>query len=325
VNTARAASLDFRVEATLGVASTSLLLLTPFAVNNVLQGRHLVGAGSLAIVAALVATAWGCLRGRYRPNLTLASLVPAILFFLLLALRTQGVIGALWSYPALLSFYFVLPERHAWAANGALLCVVLPQAWSVLDAPVALRASATLVAVSVFSAIFVRVIGDQQRRLLAQAATDPLTGLSNRSLFDATIEHAVAHSQRSGKPLTLVAIDVDYFKAINDSLGHAAGDSVLQGLGELLRKRLRSSDRAFRLGGEEFLAVLYGADAQSGLRIAEELRRSLWSTSLLENRPVSASLGVATLQPGEGGMECLKRADANLYRAKQTGRNRVVA
>jgi diguanylate cyclase (GGDEF)-like protein len=300
--------------------------LTPFAVNNVFQGRSPVGAGSLLIVAALLATAWSSSRGRYHPNVTLASLVPAVLLFLVLAFRSQGgVIGAFWSYPALLSFYFVLPERHAWVANGALLCVVLPEEWSVLEPATAARASVTLLAVSAFSAIFVRVIGEQRRELQAQATLDPLTGLANRVLLETTLEHTVAQSHRSGCALALVAIDLDHFKSINDTLGHAAGDAVLRGVGELLRKRLRSSDHAFRLGGEEFLVVLHGADAGNAVRIAEELRASLHALPLLPDRSVSASIGVAALLRREDWKACLARADANLYRAKSTGRNRVVA
>jgi diguanylate cyclase len=316
---------DFRSKSTLGVAVAALFLLTPFAVNNFVQGRYLLGVGSFAIVVILAVSAWGIRRGRDYSSLTLFALVPAILFFLVFSLRKQGMVGVFWCYPAVLAFYFMLPERKAWVANAGLLAVALPQVWDVIEAPLAARVAATLLAVSIFSAIFVRVITNQQRRLEAQAVTDPLTGLANRTLLRATLEQAIQQSDRTGTPMTLVALDLDRFKAVNDTLGHDAGDTVLRGVGQLLRQRIRRADKAFRLGGEEFLAMLYGTGAEDGQRVAEELRGAIASLPLLPDRPVSASIGVATLQPGEDWMEWMKRSDENLYRAKASGRDRVVA
>jgi diguanylate cyclase (GGDEF)-like protein len=246
-------------------------------------------------------------------------------FFLAFALRKQGIIGALWCYPAVISFYFMLPERKAWIANAVLLAVALPQAWGALEAPLAARVAATLLAVSAFSAIFVRVIIDQQRRLEAQAITDPLTGLSNRTTLRAALEQAIQQSSRTRTPMTLVALDLDRFKSINDSLGHDAGDSVLRAVGDLLHRRIRRADKVFRLGGEEFLALLYGTNEENGRRVAEELRGAVASLALLPDRPVTVSIGVATLRPDESWIEWMKRSDENLYRAKASGRDRVAA
>jgi diguanylate cyclase (GGDEF)-like protein len=315
--------MDFRTKATLGVALTALFLLTPFALNNFYQGRYLLGIGSLAIVASLAFNAWSCTRGRYRPSLTLFILVPVTIVFLAISIRTQGVIGVLWCYPALLAYYFMLPERQAWLASAALLAVAIPEAWPVLEPRVAVRMAVTLVGVSIFSAIFVRVIADQQRRLEAQALTDPLTGLSNRTRLHATMDDAIAQGARTGVPMTLVVIDLDHFKAINDTHGHDAGDRVLARIGELLRQRIRRSDRAFRLGGEEFLALLYGTDADNARRVAEELRAAIAALPLVPGRPVTVSVGVAAWRPGEPWSEWIKRGDENLYRAKSGGRNRV--
>jgi len=316
---------NFRSKATLGVAVAALFLLTPFSVNNFIQGRYVLGAGSLAIVAILAANAWSIRRMRDYSSLTLLALVPAVLFFLVLSLRSQGIVGALWCYPAVISFYFMLPERKAWVANVALLVVAVPQAWVVLETPLAARVAATLLAVSVFSAIFVRVIIDQQLKLQALASTDPLTGLSNRTLLRATLEQAIQQNGRTSTPMTLLALDLDRFKAINDTLGHDAGDTVLRRVGELLQRRMRRVDKVFRLGGEEFLALLYGTDAENGQQVAEELRGAVASLDLLPNKPVTVSIGVATLQPGEDWTSWMKRSDDNLYRAKADGRDRVVA
>jgi diguanylate cyclase len=317
-------TLDFRSKSTLALAVIALIILTPFTINNFIQGRELLGAGSLAIVAILAANAWRTSRGHYYPSLILFSLVPAVLFFLVLSIRNQGMIGIFWCYPAVLAFYCMLPERKAWLANAALLAVALPQAWLVIEPHLGTRVAATLVAVSTFSALFVRVITTQQQSLEALAVTDPLTGLSNRVLLSSTLDEAIEQNSRSGAQMTLVSLDLDHFKAINDSLGHDAGDRVLRGVADILKRRMRRADKVFRLGGEEFLALLYGTDAENGRRVAEELRATIASLALFPGHPTTVSIGVATLERGEDAMAWMKRSDENLYRAKSGGRNQVV-
>lgn len=317
---------SFLHKSSLGLAIVSLLILTPFSINNFIQGRTLLGAGSLAIVGFLAFNAWSLtVHNRYYATLIFLGLVPTILFFLTVSLQVQGMIGIFWCYPAVLAFYFMLPERMAWIANGLLLIVIIPQAWGILIYPLAIRMIATLLTVSVFSAVFVRVITEQQDRLQSQVVTDPLTGVLNRVLLHSSLVQAIQQNQRTGVPMTLIAIDLDHFKAINDTLGHDAGDKVLRGIGELLGKRCRLVDSVFRLGGEEFLTLLYGTDAESGRRVAEELRHAVASAAILPGYNVTASLGVATLQSGEEWKEWLERSDTKLYQAKVQGRDRVVA
>ena len=315
---------DFRARSTLGVALAGAVLLTPFTINHFEQGRLLLGIGTGIIVVALAVLAWLGSRDRYNAWVTFAALTPAMLFFLGVSLYEQGVIGALWCFPAILVFYFTLPERLAWASNAALYAVAVPLAWSLLEAPVATRVTATLLGVSAMAAIFVRQIDQQHRALEARALSDALTGLHNRHLLETTLEQAMEQSRRSGIPMTLLALDLDWFKTINDSLGHQAGDAALRGVAEILRTRIRRSDRAFRLGGEEFLAFLYGTDAERGRQVAEELRNAVASKSLVPGRPITVSIGVASYSGDQHWEEWLKRCDQNLYGAKAAGRNAVV-
>jgi diguanylate cyclase (GGDEF)-like protein len=309
----------------LGVALIGVVLLTPFSINNFVQARFDMAAGSLAIVGLLAFNAWSIWRGRPYVWLTLLGLVPAILFFMVLAFRTQGIVGALWCYPAVISFYFMLPERQAWCANAALLVIAFFQSWQVLEYPLAIRVTATLLAVSAFSALFIRVIIEQQNKLHTQAATDPLTGLLNRALLRETLQLAIQQSNRAQVPMTLLTLDLDHFKSINDTHGHDAGDAVLHAVGELLHKRTRRVDTVFRLGGEEFLALLYSTDGANALGVAEALRIAICAAPLYRDCSVTVSIGVATHQAGEDWRAWMKRSDQNLYNAKAAGRNRVVA
>ncbi|MEO1132010.1 MAG: GGDEF domain-containing protein [Cyanobacteria bacterium J06639_1] len=316
---------DLRVRLTLSISVTALLFLTPFAINNLLLGRYVLGSGSIAILSILGFSAWSISRGRYYPWVSTFFLAPAILFFLFLAIDLQGIIGYLWAYPAILVLYFLLPERQAWLGNGVLLAIALGKARAALVSPIALRAIITLVLVSMFSAILVRAIASQQRRLEELAVTDTLTGVLNRALLRSTLEQATLQHDRSGVPMSLLAIDLDHFKSINDTLGHDAGDVVLRGVGKLLRDRLRRTDKAFRLGGEEFLLLLYNTRADDAFAVAETLRRDIRGLALLPDRSVTVSVGIATLSANEDWKAWVKRSDENLYKAKTTGRDRVVA
>lgn len=315
---------DFRVKTTLGLSLTIIIMVVPFAINHFIHDRLLLGAGNVVIVFIFSVIAWSCSRNRYNPKLTLFGLVPTLILFLSLAFREMGMVGAFWCYPVVLSLYFMLPERQAWLANTAFLAIIIPQAWWVLEYPFAMRLSVTLVVVSVFSAIFVRVITDQQNKLETQAMIDPLTGLLNRTHLHDTLEHAVQQSHRLSIAVTLIALDLDHFKVINDTFGHDAGDKVLRGVGDYLHQRIRSSDMVYRLGGEEFLAILYDTNIDQGSLLAEEIRDAIESQSTIPGSTVTVSIGVATLQPGESRSEWMKRCDENLYHAKSLGRNQVV-
>ncbi len=318
-------AFDFRRQSTLGVVLITFVFVAPFSINNFIQGRQALGAGSIMVLAILAANAWSITRDRFYPALTLFGLVPAMIFFLAVALSHQGIIGALWCYPAVVSFYFMLPERKAWLANAVLLAIVLPQTWFAIDHTLATRVIATLLAVSAFSVIFIRVITEQQLKLQTLIVTDTLTGVLNRTLLKETLEQAIQQHVRTGVPMTLAALDLDHFKSINDTLGHDSGDAVLRGVGKLLRHRMRRVDKVFRCGGEEFLVLFYGANSENARHVAEDLRAEIEAHPFLAGRPVTACVGLATLLPGENMDMWMKRSDENLYRAKLAGRNRVIA
>ncbi len=157
-----------------------------------------------------------------------------------------------------------------------------------------------------------------------QARSDPLTGLLNRRGFDFQLDFAMALARRSGRPLSVLVIDVDHFKRINDQHGHDMGDAVLRTLARAFRMRLRESDVLARMGGEEFLALLPDTTADAAVVIAEQLRELLAATPMAHGEPVTASVGVATLRgTTDTATAMLRRGDEALYEAKGAGRNNV--
>lgn len=168
-------------------------------------------------------------------------------------------------------------------------------------------------------------------RLQELSAKDELTGLANRRTFDETLRREHVRALRFARPLSLVMLDIDHFKPLNDSLGHQAGDQCLRAMGELLRKAVpRQSDVLARYGGEEFCTLLPDTDGEGALTVAERIRKAVEDYSFLingERIPLSISAGVATLDPTAPceADDLVARADQALYRAKANGRNRVEA
>jgi diguanylate cyclase (GGDEF)-like protein len=155
-----------------------------------------------------------------------------------------------------------------------------------------------------------------------RSVVDPLTGMLNRSALETRVDELRQQSEVTGEPIALIVIDVDRFKEINDSVGHAAGDRVLQDLAYVIRKELRAYDLAYRLGGEEFVVLLPGSAEAEGMRMAERIRGAI-TGSRLGGVEVTISCGVAASAAGDSFdyETSFAAADAAMYEAKREGRN----
>lgn len=162
-----------------------------------------------------------------------------------------------------------------------------------------------------------------QRHLEHLATTDPLTGLHNRMKGNHALEDELERARRPSSPLATIMVDLDHFKAINDHQGHAQGDHVLRAVGQLLHERLRETDTAARWGGEEFLILCPHTTAGQASSLAETLRQSIEQHDFGTDPPLTASFGVAALEPGDTAEGLIARADRALYAAKRASRNCV--
>lgn len=166
-----------------------------------------------------------------------------------------------------------------------------------------------------------RASQDELRRL---ARTDSLTGLWSRQGFEDRLAHDLALSLRHSTPLTLVYIDVDDFKSINDEFGHAAGDGVLRRIAQVLRASIRQADSAARLGGDEFALILPETNADGARQLIGKLADQLKAAMAGGAQGTSCSIGVVTLrQPGTSTLAVVAAADAVMYRVKRSGKARV--
>lgn len=166
-----------------------------------------------------------------------------------------------------------------------------------------------------------------QAALVHQATTDALTGLNNRRQYESLFQYELNRSLRGGQPLTLCIIDLDHFKQINDTWGHAVGDEVLKRVGQLCRDSFRATDILGRLGGEEFVALLPETDLPAAMVVAQRFVDKLAATTISKEVPqlrVTATVGVAQRGDENHLDALLQRADQALYQGKNAGRNRVV-
>jgi two-component system cell cycle response regulator len=164
---------------------------------------------------------------------------------------------------------------------------------------------------------------------VSMAVTDGLTRLYNRHYLDTHLKNLVRQAGEQGRSLSLVIMDMDHFKSVNDTYGHAVGDEVLKGLANVIVKTIRSADLAARFGGEEFVVLMPETDAVRAYEAAERLRKGVESTPFFVSHPESpltktVSIGCATMQVNDTPESLLKRADAALYEAKNGGRNKVM-
>lgn len=154
--------------------------------------------------------------------------------------------------------------------------------------------------------------------------SDKLTGLPNRRAFEEFLNHHVASAERFGELLAVLVLDLDHFKAINDTFGHSRGDQVLKRVAATLASNVRQTDVVARWGGEEFGVLAPKTDLRGGAKLADELRSAVRETDMPEGMPrITVSVGVAQWQSGESADSVFSRADEVLYRAKEKGRDRV--
>jgi len=167
--------------------------------------------------------------------------------------------------------------------------------------------------------------------LRREATTDALTGIANRRYFDMVLQTMSGEAMNSGDDLSLLLIDIDHFKKVNDTWGHATGDTVIQFVASTLAQSVKGQDCVARYGGEEFAVILPATSIDAAMRVGENIRtalsRRLYVPRHLDDAvgAVTVSIGVACYEPGEPLAEWIQRADAALYEAKKTGRDRVIS
>lgn len=274
------------------------------------------------LVVTLAVNAWLLIRKNKRIFSPLALLIiAAVILVAPIALGVHSFIYFCFAFPV--AFYLIVDRRSSIYLNVTwwVVCAVL--AALVLEPLSAVSFVASHAAVCLFLEILFSIITRFENQLRDLSVRDPLTNAFNRRAMKEAMEYALQMHDRYEGASSILMIDIDRFKAINDDFGHKEGDKVLRGLVSLISQRLRRTDKLCRYGGEEFVVLLTNTDREQSYQLAESIRKQVSDAQLSHRAAVTISCGVAESRSGESVQDWLHRCDQALYRAKHAGRDRV--
>ncbi len=238
---------------------------------------------------------------------------------------SRGQSHLYWLYPAIIAFYYILPERAAGFICLIAITVISIQVFPAVNPIDFLTIVISLVLTSLFSFMIFSNYRKTNEKLNLLATIDPLTLSGNRRALERKLLDVIADQKRKTSAVSLLLLDLDLFKNINDKYGHAIGDQALVEVASLITKHTRALDALFRYGGEEFIIMPLKINLAEAMIIAEKLRTLIEQHKFVDHISLTISVGVAQYRAGETAESWIGRADAALYAAKDLGRNRVVA
>jgi diguanylate cyclase (GGDEF)-like protein len=307
-----------------------MLLLMVFSASVIALEGLFLGQLSGWLVFLAVATVLTQLATLIRLVLAGAVLLPPVLTLSAAVLLLVGAVAqgathhSLWLFPLMVAISALLPTRVALLFGLlTLAAIVLVRGEFLLTFDLA--EDTALVATWLLSLSVMRLMTHQAHELTDLALTDALTGAFNRHYLLPQTDRCIADFHRYSRMSTLLMIDIDHFKRINDQFGHGMGDRVLRAVVTHIEDRLRGVDMVFRYGGEEFMVLLAEAGSASAAKVAEELRLGIESLQLIPQRAVTVSIGVCDVSSVASTEDWLAQVDDAMYRAKAEGRNRVVS
>jgi diguanylate cyclase (GGDEF)-like protein len=298
------------------------VILTPMLIYNLYTDQIVLAACCFVFLLVLLANIWllSGTRGAFLSPTPL--LVFGILIILLAVSLGQGY-NIFWLYPLLAGLPVLLRSRRALVIGMISGALALPLVFKQFDTSTATVISFSMAITWLVSAWLVFAVTEQSRRLRDMAITDPLTGAYNRRYLEEQARNAMDSWQRYRHTSTLLLLDIDYFKRINDRYGHGTGDIAIKRLVEVIAGRIRAVDTLCRFGGEEFVVLLQETGIDSAARVANELRARVESAKILPEGSMTISIGVAEVIAADNLEHWFKLADSALYLAKRNGRNRV--
>lgn len=317
----RRLAADPRMIAFAAFGLVALLVLLPMTVVRAVQGNIPQAFLNAVITAGIVLVIFRALRGGNLDRLGAGASVVVVAGTC--ATIFMNPAGIFWAFPAMLTATFLARPLLGLLLAAALTGVLFLEGDSLAATGQPIAVILALTANALFGALFAQRTRLRHKELEVIASVDALTGAQNRRALEAELKIVASGFRRDGRAVSLVLIDLDHFKQVNDQFGHDAGDRVLQHFVELAQQSVRSTDRLFRFGGEEFVLLMPNTDALGIELSMSHLRAKLRDSLNVSDRNITVSMGGAVLHHGESPEAWLARADASLYRAKHAGRNRL--
>lgn len=229
-----------------------------------------------------------------------------------------------WSFQTLLLFYLIYSRKFANVSSVILIISTTFAISGVGDIGLTVRYFTSITATFLGMNFLTQILEGMHSQLLAETLTDPLTGAYNRRHLNTMLDEAIARKYRHNAKASILLFDLDHFKRINDSLGHAKGDEILKTFADLIRKNTRNYDTFFRLGGEEFLLLLPEADEKDALSLGDKIRQLMAENPFELNISITVTIGASEVKKDDTIDSWINSADEALYYGKKSGRDRII-
>lgn len=301
---------------------TTFVAVLLFSIYRFYSGEYIIAATDFFISLILFIILIQTLRNKLNQKVRFL-LVFAYSFGALTVLFLKGGKLIYWAYPPMISTFFLLSIRHALTINFLFLLAIIPTAFFKVERIEFYSILTTFIILYIFGYILTARF-EYQRKLLNQLASlDPLTNTLNKRSLNSQISQIIVENQRYSEKSTLMILDLDFFKRINDTYGHNVGDQALIKFTELLKTSIRNLDTIYRFGGEEFVVISKKTNLENALKLADRIRKTIEEKLIIEQTLLTVSIGVAELTKKDDSSSWLNKADQALYKAKKSGRNTV--
>ncbi|MGB2742692.1 MAG: GGDEF domain-containing protein [Cognaticolwellia sp.] len=305
------------------LSAFAVITISPFVYLRWLEGDFVMAFIDGLIVVMMFAFFIFVYRSRKvnTAKIILSSFL-AISIVTIVAIRGQSHL--FWLYPCMIALYYMLPARPAGIICFIAIALIALILFPIVSSLEFLTITFTLFLTASFSYVIFNNYSKTNHQLALLASIDPLTLSGNRRALDKKLTKILADQKRTPSKSSLLLLDLDHFKKINDNYGHANGDQVLIELVDLIKNFTRPLDSLYRYGGEEFIVLPLTVDLLEAKLVAENLREKIAQSKFANDISITVSIGVAEYRAGETAEAWISRADAALYLAKDLGRNRVV-
>lgn len=300
-----------------------LIACGPLAIKNYLLGYHTLGS-SLLLFSTLLFIDMISIHFKKRIVVNYNLVISLLIISVLLTTIYFGISGLFWIFPVSLTLTFIIPLRWSIFFNSILFFGAALISFNNFGLAATLRVLASFFFLCFISTMLLITIRDLSTKLREQSIKDPMTGVLNRRNLDSYLAHYLSRKKSDSLDSCLLLMDIDNFKKINDEFGHPYGDEVIEKISNVVKKNIRASDQIFRIGGDEFLAIIRDATNVEAHKIASKIRHIVEGSCSSKTQGVTLSIGMCQVEKFYTKDMWLKNADQALYEAKKAGRNCIV-
>lgn len=319
---ARNTDIEFYTRVMIVVALCGVSFGLPFAIYHLFWGNQLLSLILLPVVCLQLVTVYLLKKNGFNifAAWSIAFLQTTATTFFAFSL---GLEASFWLFASGVANYYIVDRKVAVAIN-AIACFLIA-VYALDDPALSVRYAASFIMINIFLFSFARQLEKKNEQLDHMLTVDPLTLAGNRTALEEALRRVKSQFDRHEVPVSLIMIDLDHFKQINDTHGHSEGDRVLNRIAKLIKNRLRPTDSLYRFGGEEFIVITENTHLNQAAYLAEDIRRRVEQNADEHNKKsdtaLTVSLGLAQLRQTEAADQWLGRADKAMYKAKAMGRN----